>query len=171
MGGPDRRDLLEAAGAVALLLVGTAVPIATLGVVGALVASNDAAGTSWWTYYRVVVLKGMLPQLLVALPLHPLLRRYRRRHAGPAQAAEAARPGTWARLVETFVLASLAYCAVAPTLLVVAWPGWPALRMSGPAEQIGSYLGMTCLVTLAIRLAPWATSAVLRRREETDADA
>lgn len=146
--------------AAGLLLVSTAVALVGFEALCAATGSSEAGSPgrlhgrpSWTAYYRAVVLKGMLPQLVVALPLHPWLRRLRRRQASPALVDEAAHPGPWTRSVETFVLATLAYCLVAPTLLTMDWPGWPALHMLGAAQRIGTYLGMTTVVTLAIRLA------------------
>lgn len=154
---PSREDLAAAGlGVVLLVCAGGAAALVTHGVAG-------TPGAGW---YRAVVLEGMVPQLVLTALLHPWLRRYRRRRAGRAQAEEAAHPGPGALFVETFVIASLAYCAVAPTLLSRGGPGWPALRMEGPAEQLGTYLGMTTTVTAAIRLsAAW----LARRRARAGA--
>jgi hypothetical protein len=150
------RDDLAAAGLGVVLLVGAAGAAALV--------AHWVAGAPGAAWYRAVVLKGMVPQLVLTALLHPWLRRYRLRRAGPAHAREAAHPGPGTLVVETFVIASLAYCAVAPTLLSSDWPGWPALRMDGPAEQLGTYLGMTTTVTAAIRLpAAW----LARRRAQT----
>lgn len=173
MRGPTGTDLARAGLAVLLLLAGVAGPLWGWHELRAL---DDPAGAStaddaFGVYYRSVVLKGMLPQLLLALPLHPWLRRFRRRHAGPALADEAARPGDLALHVETFVLATLAYCAVAPTLLAADWPDWPALHMRGPGERIGTYLGMTTAVTLAIRLAArWPRTPLTAPIDRADPD-
>jgi hypothetical protein len=162
MRGPRTTPVRAAALGVVLLLGASALAIAAWHALRPDVPSARTAG-DWTVYYRAVVLKGMLPQLLLALALHPWLRRYRRRKAGPLQRAEAAQPGPGALWIETFVVASVAYCAVAPALLTIDWPGWPALHMRGGAERLGTYVGMTTVVTTAIRGAALFAEVFARR--------
>lgn len=99
-------------------------------------------------YYRVVVFKGLLPQLVLTLALLPVLRRFRVRRTTPAHAREAADPGPGSHLLECAVMASLAYTAVIPFLVSMNLPGWPALRITEPTQKIGNFLAMTAVVAL-----------------------
>ncbi len=100
-------------------------------------------------YYRVIVLKGLLPQLLLTLALHPLARRARVRWATPATRPEAVAPSRLALLRELFVVSALAYCAVAPFLLTVDYSSAPALQMTTAGQQITTFVLMTGLTGLA----------------------
>jgi len=149
---PSRQALAAAGLGAALLLVVTGLGLLVQhGVAAVRGVPAPAAADAGRAWLRAVVIKGLLPQLALTTLLHPWLRAWRRRHAGPAHVAEAEHPGAFALAVETYVVASLAYCAVAPSLLTVGWAGWPALHMAGPVEQLGTYVGMTATVTLALR--------------------
>jgi len=149
---PSRNELTAAGLAAALLLAGGAALAWTADALGAVSTARPGTGPAPSVgYYRAVVLKGLVPQLVLTVLLHPALRRFRVRQAGRAHREEAEAPGGGALFVETFVVASLAYCVVAPLGLGVAWPGWPALSMEGPAEQLGTYVGMTAAVSAAMR--------------------
>ena len=119
-------------------------------------------------YYRVVVLKGLLPQLGLTLALVPALRRFRVRRATPAHAREAAAPGPVSLLLECTIMSSLAYCAVAPFLLTVDLPGWPALRMLEPAQKIGTFLAMTAVVAVLAWWPRWRIRARAASDRKTD---
>ena len=106
------------------------------------------AGTHPALYYKAVVIKGLLPQLALTLAFMPLLRRFRVRRASPAHAREAATPGAGSLFLECFIMSALAYSTVVPFLLTLELPGWPALRMVDPSQQIGNFLAMTLGVTL-----------------------
>ena len=106
-------------------------------------------------YYKVVVIKGLLPQLLLTLAFLPLLRRFRVRKAGPAHVREAANPGAGSLLLECFIMATLAFSAVAPFFLNLELPGWPALRMIDANQRIGTFLTMTLGVTFLVWWPRW----------------
>jgi hypothetical protein len=130
----------------ALLLVGSAVLVlglylATL-VMGAL-QQPPRDPLPALTYYQAVVLKGLLPQLLLTLALHPLVRRARVRWATPATRPEAAAPDRSALLLELLIVSALAYCAVAPFLLTVELGAWPALQMTTSGQQVTTFVLMT----------------------------
>jgi hypothetical protein len=160
---PTRRDWIAAGLAAALLCVGADLVVAVLRLLGATPGVDPDASAPTTAAYRVVLLKGLLPQLAGTVLVHPWLRRYRVTHAGRAHAHEARRPGGGTLLVETTVVASLAYCAVAPTLLATAWPGWPALRLAGPAAQLGAYVVLTAAVAGTLR----ASATWVERRGAT----
>jgi hypothetical protein len=80
------------------------------------------------TYFRVVFVKGLLPQLVVALALWPLLRRLL-----PGVERNTARVAAGLALVGL-----LAYAVVAPLLLTAHLPGWPALQMKSTYHHVGT---------------------------------
>jgi len=91
------------------------------------------------TYFRVVFVKGLLPQLLLALAFWPALRRL-------CPWAERSRSGMAVGLA---LAAGLAYAIVAPLLLTVEYAGWPALQMRSLYHHVGSASLMTGAVVLA----------------------
>lgn len=101
-------------------------------------------------YYKVVILKGLLPQLLITLALHPLLRRFRVRRATRAHLQSATTPDAGSLLLECIIMAALAYCAVAPFLLTVDLPGWPALHMVDAEQRMGNFVFMTVAVAVLV---------------------
>ncbi len=108
------------------------------------------AGSMATLYYKVVFLKGLLPQLLLTLAFMPLIRRFRIRRATAAHAQEANQPGPASLFIECFIMAALAYCAVAPFLLTVEIPGWPALRMIDANQRMGNFLAMTASIAALV---------------------
>ncbi|MFP6641473.1 MAG: hypothetical protein VCC04_14610 [Myxococcota bacterium] len=158
------RRLAPALESLLLLMLGSTL---ILGLAVALGPSDSDATL----YYRVVVLKGLLPQLGLTLALLPALRRFRVRRATPAHAREAAAPGPASRLLECTVMSSLAYCAVAPFLLSVNLPGWPALRMVEPAQKIGNFLLMTAVVALLAWWPLWRRHTKSAHSSDREGDA
>ncbi|MBW2271643.1 MAG: hypothetical protein JRG96_00125 [Deltaproteobacteria bacterium] len=102
-------------------------------------ASTRQSQLALVTYYRVVALKGLLPQLLLVLALWPVACRL-------LPFAESSRRGLAGALA---IVASLAFALVAPALLTSELAGLPALRMRGPRDAVFSFLLMTAAVTLA----------------------
>ena len=109
-------------------------------------------------YFKVVVIKGLLPQLLLTLGFLPLLRRFRVRKASRAHAQEAAHPGAATLFVECFIMAALAFSAVVPFFLNLDLPGWPALRMVDAEQRIGTFAAMTVGVTFLVWWPRWRGS-------------
>jgi hypothetical protein len=92
-------------------------------------------------YYKVVVVKGLLAQLLLALPIWWGLRRL-----GLWGAASQGR----LRLgLELLAAATVAYCVVAPLLLSVEFEHWPALSMPSWSNRIVNLLMMSPAVAFA----------------------
>lgn len=101
------------------------------------------------TYFRVVFFKGLLPQLLLALVLWPLVGA---RLAGPVASA---RRETGALAL----VAALAYALVMPLLLSAEQPGWPALQM----RSVGQHLSTAVLCGVAVVAAAWAGRRLVSR--------
>lgn len=97
-------------------------------------------------YFRVVLVKGLLPQLVLALALWALLRR-----AWPGVERSFA-----TRAVGLAGLGLAAYAVVAPLLLSADLPGWPALQMRTLEHQIAtafqSVIGVVAAALLGRRL-------------------
>jgi hypothetical protein len=124
-----------------LLAVGFAVAVAGFYLLAVAGAGSDATLAEprqalTLTYFRVVFVKGLLPQLLLALALWPLLVRVRPRF-------DASRS---ARLLGLSLAAALAYAVVAPLLLTVEFPGWPAFQL----RSLYHHLGTATLNTAAV---------------------
>jgi hypothetical protein len=81
-------------------------------------------------YFRVVFFKGLLPELLLALALWPGVRRL----LPGVERGVARRAGGLA------LAALVAHAVVAPLLLSVDFPGWPALQMPGLEHKLGTAL-------------------------------
>lgn len=97
------------------------------------------------TYFRVVFVKGLLPQLILALAFWPALRRL-------WPWAERSRSGMVAGLA---LAAGVAYAVVAPLLLTAVFPDWPALQMRGLYHHVGSgslMIGGVVFASLVARL-------------------
>jgi hypothetical protein len=160
---PSSRNVLVAVFAMALLLVGTAVVLGSLFLLalslGMLNEPKEAA-VATGMYYRVIIAKGLAPQLLLTLIFHPLLRRWLERSRGTQSPVPS---GEWVRLALLAVSSALAYCVVAPFLLTVEMPMWPALQMKSLGNHAGSFFGMTGATTLCAwlpeALAPLRTHA------------
>lgn len=164
------RDLAAGAASVLLLLVGAALVIALVFAVAALgggVSDVGRASVVAKIYYKVVVVKGLLPQLVLTLLLHPLVRRLRVRWATVATREEALSPSRGALLLELLVVSALAYTAVAPWLLTMDYEGWPALTMTTDAQQITTFVGMSATCALAA----WLPRLVLDGRSHAPGDA
>jgi hypothetical protein len=101
-------------------------------------------------YYKVVVVKGLAPQLLLSLLIWPLLRKLR-------SAEDAGRLRLW---LELLAAAALAFCVVAPLLLSVDFEHWPALSMPG----WGSRLANLVMMSIAVAAAAWLPHALLFSR-------
>jgi hypothetical protein len=102
-------------------------------------ASVRGMQTALVIYARVVLVKGLLPQLLLTLALWPALDRLlslRRR----------GRLGVVAGVASAAALAAL---VVAPTLLTAALPGLPAVRFQGPVNFVETVVEMTLAVASA----------------------
>ena len=121
-------------------------------------------------YFKVVVIKGLLPQLILTLLFLPLLRRFRVRKAGRAHAREAARPGAGSLLLECFIMAALAFSAVVPFFLNLDLPGWPALRMVDAEQRIGTFVAMTLGVTFLVWWPRWRAGQTRSEKDEEQAD-
>jgi hypothetical protein len=168
MSQPVARALASAAVSVALLLFGAAgVIFAFYLLASALGAFKDTgqAQIALSVYYKVVVLKGLLPQLLLALALHPLVRRARIRGATVATRSEAVSPGRLALLIELAVVAALAYAAVGPFLLTADVAGWPALQMKSAGQHTATFVLMTGITALAA----WLPRVWMRRSGQATA--
>lgn len=120
-------------------------------------------------YFKVVVIKGLLPQLILTLLFLPLLRRFRVKKASRAHAREAANPGAGTLLLECFIMAALAFSAVVPFFLNLDLPGWPALRMIDAEQRIGNFVAMTLGVTLLVWWPRWRAGPDLAKRQDEQA--
>ncbi len=127
-------------GVPALLLIGVFV----LGEARGAWRSANEARIMLALYYKVVVIKGLVPQALLALALYPMLRRLRTR-------GEAAMPGRASELLGLAIAGALSFCIVAPLLLSVEYEGWPALQMPSWGNRLGSLV----LMSGAFALAAW----------------
>lgn len=146
------RRLLPGLQSLLLLVLGSGLLLG-----GALLLGYSSSSAT--LYYKVVVLKGLLPQLLITLALHPLLRRFRVRRATRAHLQAATTPDAGSLLLECAIMAALAYCAVAPFLLTVDLPGWPALHMIDAEQRIGNFVFMTAAVGILVWWPLWRSRA------------
>lgn len=131
---PTGRRLLWVVASCAVLFLGFAALVLGMFLLGGLTAGAEAQTLAdrlmAAIYFRVVFFKGLLPELLLALALWPAVRRL-------LPGVE----GGLARRAGGLALAALAaHAVVAPLLLGVDWPGWPALQMPGLAYQLGTAL-------------------------------
>lgn len=98
-------------------------------------------------YARVVLVKGLLPQLWIALALWPVLgRALARRLRGRAGEA-----------LGLLACATLAGLVVLPTLLVADLPGLPAVRFRDLGNAAATLAETTAAVAAALWLARWWT--------------
>lgn len=160
--GPSWSRLSPSAQSILILVVGST---ALLGLALA-VASR---GANPILYFKVVVIKGLLPQTLLTLGFLPLLRRFRVRKASRAHAKEAANPGAGTLFLECFIMAALAFSAVVPFFLNLELPGWPALRMVDAEQRIGTFIAMTLGVTLLVWWPRWQAGYDLSKEAEEQA--
>jgi hypothetical protein len=132
----------------ALLLAAFLVLVLSLYLLGVARAGDEAATLAdrmmAVVYFRVVFIKGQLPQLLLSLALWPLLRR-----ALPSLERSVAR-----RAVGLALVALAAYAVVAPLLLSAAWPGWPALQLQRLEHHVGT-LVLSVAAVVASALTGW----------------
>jgi len=127
-----------------LLLLGFALVVAAVYLLMVVLGNVEPSDlrlqqTAAVVYFRVIFLKGLLPQLLLTLALWPALSRI-------LPWAARGRAGLLGGLA---IAAALAYAVVAPLLLTTEWPIGPALRMEGPGDQLGTALLMSGAVALA----------------------
>jgi len=101
-------------------------------------------------YARVVVVKGLLPSLWIAVPLGALLERL-----FPARARS--RRGLAALLA---LAAGLAGLLVVATVFRAAIPGLPRIVLSGPAHVARTWLELSAAVTAAMLLPRLAWTAL-----------
>jgi hypothetical protein len=104
-------------------------------------------------YGRVVVVRGLLPQLWIALPLGALLERL-----FPSRARS--RGGLAVLLA---LAAGLAGLLVSATLLRAALPGIPRIVFTGPANFARTWLELSAAVTAAALLPRLAWTALRAR--------
>jgi hypothetical protein len=149
--------------AVALLLVGLFLVVYAvwtaghaLGVMGDIDSAQSQLALV--TYYRVVVFKGLLPQLLLSLAIWPLACRL-------LPFATQGRKGLTAALA---IVAGLAFAVVVPTLLTSEFAGLPALRMRGIRDIAFSFALMTFVVTFAALLPRLLIPALRPAGQELD---
>ncbi len=134
--------------AVALLLAGSALLLAVL--YGVLLYAGNLrdpaqAQLALGLYYKVVVVKGLVPMLAVALVAHVFTAR----RVGPL--------GAWA------LAATCAYALVAPLLLTRAFGAWPALEMQSAAQHAGTF-GLMIAATTA---SGWIAERIVARARPT----
>jgi len=144
------RDALAAACALALLMSGGALLMVGFYYLGLFTGSWKVPAEAKLVltiYYKVVVVKGLVPQLLLALLIWPALRALR-----PAQDA-----GRWRLWLEFLAAGALAFCLTAPLLLSADFEHWPALSMPG----WGSRLANLALMSGAVAMAAWLPHAFL----------
>lgn len=138
MGQPLVRGLLWVVSASVLLLVGFVVVLFGMYEVGVLTGQisperKREVQVLMTLYFRIVGLKGLLPQLLVGLALWPLVARF----------VPVARRGRSGLALGLAIAASASFAIVVPGLLAVDLPNWPALRMTGVYQLGMSWLLMT----------------------------
>jgi len=95
-------------------------------------------------YARVVLVKGLLPQLALALLLGAVLGRV------PRLAGRGGRA-----LLRAALAAGLAALVVAPTLMPLDLPTLPAVKFRGPGNFAATVLEMSAAVALALVLPEW----------------
>ena len=160
--GLSRALRSPAAQSILILVVGSTVLLG-------LTLAVASQGTHPILYFKVVVIKGLLPQLLLTLGFLPLLRRFRVRKASRAHAQEAAHPGAGTLFLECFIMAALAFSAVVPFFLNLELPGWPALRMVDAEQRIGNFLAMTLCITVLVWWPRWRTGEDVSEEQEEQA--
>lgn len=152
------RRCLEVLLAAILLLAGLAALLAAFGFVSArLYPPEDPRKLEALRFglemaFIVISLKGLLPQLLIASLVRPLLARA----AGPG------REGPWVEAVVLFAAATLAYAVVGPLLLTREALGLPALRHTNAVQHLGTLLSTSAGVAAAF----WTARFALRRRPQ-----
>jgi hypothetical protein len=105
-------------------------------------------------YARVVLLKGLLPQLLLALGLFALLDR----------AFALGARGSLAVAAGVVVAAAAASLVVAPTLLRLELPALPPVRYRGPWNFLRTCAEMTAAVAVAALIPRLALTRLWRAR-------
>jgi len=101
-------------------------------------------------YARVMLVKGLLPQLWIALALWPVLGRRLLRRLG----------GRLGEGVGLLACAALAGLVVLPTLLLADLPGLPAVRF----RDLGNALATLAETSAAVVAALWLARAWTRQR-------
>lgn len=105
-------------------------------------------------YARVVLVKGLLPQLALALVLGAALDRAPRLAGG----------GVGRKALRALLAAGLSALAVAPTLMPLDLPTLPAVKFRGPGNFAASVLEMTAAVATALLLAEFLAGRWRERR-------
>lgn len=161
---PARRPLaLLLWGALAAVLLTTAF-LAYVALAAQLVAGDGATVRrtqgALILYARVVLAKGLLPQLAIVLALWPLADRWLDLESRGARGVVAGLLG----------LSAVGAVAVLP-ILATEWPGLPAVKLSGVLQALRTVAEMTAGVAAAA-LVPKLALPVLRprRRTRTPAD-
>ena len=129
-------SLLLAAGFAGVVLVGLQLALET-GILDP--AQRAPARVAATTYYRVVLVKGLLPQLGLVIAAALALERRGALHRGVGWRAPALLAAS----------AAVAYALAGPWLLASALPGWPALQMPTLGEKLATGLLMVAAVTAA----------------------
>jgi hypothetical protein len=129
--------------ALLLLLLGSTFLLATLYVIllsGGNLRDPAKAQLALGMYFKVVIVKGVLAQLLLAIPIHWMLaQRLAERRGGPLLA--------WG------VATTLAYMVVSPLLLSRAFENWPALEMVTLGQHLATLTLMVGATTACGRIA------------------
>jgi hypothetical protein len=105
-------------------------------------------------YARVVLVKGLLPQLLIALALWPALDRL----------FSFGSRGRWGEVLGLSGSALLAALIVAPTLLPLDLDLLPAVKFRSAGNFVVSVLEMTAAVAAATLLPRWILPGLRARR-------
>ncbi|HXK25895.1 MAG TPA: hypothetical protein VMS55_24730 [Myxococcota bacterium] len=95
-------------------------------------------------YGRLLVIRGLLPQLWIALPLGALLARFFPRAGGRA-----------AHALRLAFATGVAGLLVAAILLPANLPGAPRVVFTGPGNFVATWLEMSAAVFVAALLASW----------------
>ncbi len=118
-------------------------------------------------YARTLLVKGLLPQLAIALLLWVPLDRLLSSRLISSRA-----PGGLSKLiliVGIFVCAAVGNAIVVPTLLLVEHPGMPAVKFTGTWNVVRTFLEMTSAVAAAALLPRLLHRRYARRAIRADA--
>lgn len=146
------RDATAALCALVLLALGGALLMVGLYALGLSMNAFKAPGEAQLIltiYYKVVVVKGLLPQLALALLIWSASKQLR--------ATGNERIGKLRLFLELLGASALAFCVVAPLLLSVEFEQWPALSM----PSWGSRIGNLVMMSGAVAVAAWIPQALL----------
>lgn len=136
---------LRLACAVALLLIGTQAlmhAMAALGTALGTFAPESDPLPALAVYFRVVILKGLLPQVMLAFALCSIAARLLARSETHRLA--------WRRSAELAVASLAAFAVVAPLLLTRELHGMPAMVMTSASNVVWSAVLMTTATTACL---------------------